>query len=51
MLNALTVIFRNKKAVVGLAIVLAYVAIALLAPVLTDHAPLQRVARPHPDAI
>lgn len=45
--SALTVVFRNKKAVVGLAIVLAYVAVALLAPVITDHAPLQRVARPH----
>lgn len=45
--GSLEVVFRNKKAVVGLAIVLAYVAIAVAAPVITEHAPMQRVARPH----
>ena len=47
MSGSLEVIFRNKKAVVGLAIVLAYVAIAVAAPWITEHAPMQRVARPH----
>lgn len=45
--GSLEVVFRNKKAVVGLAIVLAYVAIAVAAPLITEHAPMQRVARPH----
>lgn len=44
---AFDIVLRNKKAAIGLAIVLAYVAIAVLAPVITSHAPLQRVARPH----
>ncbi|CAN7212402.1 ABC transporter permease [Devosia sp. LjRoot16] len=47
MSGSLEVIFRNKKAVVGLAIVLAYVAIAIAAPWITEHAPMQRVGRPH----
>ena len=47
MSGSLEVIFRNKKAVVGLAIVLAYVAIAVAAPWITEHAPMQRVGRPH----
>jgi peptide/nickel transport system permease protein len=41
------VITRNRKALIGLVIVLLYVAVALLAPLLTDHQPLQRYARPH----
>jgi peptide/nickel transport system permease protein len=41
------VAFRNKKAVVGFAIVAAYVAIAVAAPWITEHAPMQRVGRPH----
>jgi peptide/nickel transport system permease protein len=45
--GSLDVVFRNKKAVVGLAIVLAYVAIAVAAPWITEHAPMQRVGRPH----
>ncbi|KQW79233.1 peptide ABC transporter permease [Devosia sp. Root413D1] len=47
MSGSFEVIFRNKKAVVGLAIVLAYVAIAVAAPWITEHAPMQRVGRPH----
>jgi peptide/nickel transport system permease protein len=47
MSGSLEVVFRNKKAVVGLAIVFAYVAIAVAAPWITEHAPMQRVGRPH----
>jgi len=47
MAGSLEVVFRNKKAVVGLAIVVAYVAIAVAAPWITEHAPMQRVGRPH----
>lgn len=47
MTGTLDVVFRNKKAVVGFAIVLAYVAIAVAAPWITEHAPMQRVGRPH----
>ncbi|ODT26729.1 MAG: peptide ABC transporter permease [Kaistia sp. SCN 65-12] len=47
MTGLLDVALRNKKAVVGLAIVLAYVAIAVAAPWITEHAPIQRVGRPH----
>lgn len=41
------IFLRNKKAAIGLAIVLIYVAIALAAPFITDHDPTQRVGRPH----
>jgi len=47
MRSLVTIVFRNKKAAIGLGIVLAYVLIALFAPLITAHAPLQRVARPH----
>jgi peptide/nickel transport system permease protein len=40
-------ILRNRKAVIGLAILLVYVAVALLAPVITGHDPIKRVGRPH----
>jgi peptide/nickel transport system permease protein len=43
----LTPILRNRKAMIGLAILLVYVAVALLAPVLTGHDPIKRVGRPH----
>ena len=38
---------RNKKASVGLSILLVYVMIALFANLITDHKPSKRVARPH----
>ncbi len=40
-------ILSNRKALIGLAIVFLYVAIAVLAPVLTGHDPIKRVGRPH----
>jgi peptide/nickel transport system permease protein len=47
MQRLLTPILRNRKAMIGLAILLVYVAVALLAPVLTGHDPIKRVGRPH----
>jgi peptide/nickel transport system permease protein len=47
MKQALLLILRNRKAAIGLAILLAYIAIAVLAPVITGHDPIKRVARPH----
>ncbi|AVA24747.1 MULTISPECIES: ABC transporter permease [unclassified Rhizobium] len=47
MQRTLLPILSNRKALIGLAIVLLYVAVALLAPVLTGHEPIKRVGRPH----
>jgi peptide/nickel transport system permease protein len=47
MQKALLPILRNRKALIGLAIVLLYVVVAILAPVLTGHDPIKRVGRPH----
>lgn len=47
MRNVLTIILRNRKATIGLAIVLFYVVIAIAAPLITTHDPNKRVARPH----
>jgi peptide/nickel transport system permease protein len=47
MQRLLTPILRNRKAMIGLAILLVYVAVALLAPVITGHDPIKRVGRPH----
>lgn len=47
MLETLKVFLRNKKAAVGLAIVLAYVLIAIFAPLLMEANPIARVGRPH----
>lgn len=47
MKQTLKLILRNRKAMIGLAIVLAYVAVALLAPFITGHDPIKRVGRPH----
>jgi peptide/nickel transport system permease protein len=47
MQRALLPILRNRKALIGLAIVLLYVVVAILAPVLTGHDPIKRVGRPH----
>ena len=38
---------HNKKAVVGIAILLIIVLIAIFAPFLTEYSPTQRVGRPH----
>jgi len=47
MFETLKVFLRNKKAAVGLAIVLFYVAVAILGPLFLDADPMQRVGRPH----
>jgi peptide/nickel transport system permease protein len=47
MQKALLPILRNRKALIGLAIVLLYVVVAILAPILTGHDPIKRVGRPH----
>jgi peptide/nickel transport system permease protein len=47
MQRLLTPILRNRKAMIGLAILLIYVVVALLAPVITGHDPIKRVGRPH----
>jgi peptide/nickel transport system permease protein len=38
---------RNKKALVGLTILAIIILVAVFAPLLTEHAPTQRVGRPH----
>ena len=45
--GAFSVLLRNPKAAIGLAIVVFYVVIALAAPLITSHDPNKRVARPH----
>lgn len=47
MQRLLVPILRNRKAVIGLTILLVYIAVALLAPVITGHDPIKRVGRPH----
>lgn len=47
MLKFFSIILRNKKAAGGMLIVLAYIGIALAAPLITSHDPLKRVTRPH----
>ncbi|GLQ15863.1 ABC transporter permease [Maritalea porphyrae] len=47
MLKFFSIILRNKKAAAGMLIVLAYIGIALAAPLITSHDPLKRVTRPH----
>lgn len=47
MVETLKVFLRNKKAAFGLAIVLFYVAVAVLGPLLLQADPMQRVGRPH----
>ncbi|SHF47454.1 peptide/nickel transport system permease protein [Devosia limi DSM 17137] len=47
MFETLKVFLRNKKAAVGLAIVLFYVAVAIFGPLLLQADPMQRVGRPH----
>lgn len=47
MLGTLQVFLRNRKALVGLVIVLLYVAVAVFGPMLLNLDPMQRVGRPH----
>lgn len=47
MVKTLAAFLRNRKAAIGLVIVLAYVLIAIFAPLMIGHDPLKRVARPH----
>jgi len=47
MAEILRAFLRNRKAAVGLAIVIFYVVVALAAPLITAHDPNKRVARPH----
>jgi peptide/nickel transport system permease protein len=47
MAEFLRAFLRNRKAAVGLAIVISYVVVALAAPLITAHDPNKRVARPH----
>jgi peptide/nickel transport system permease protein len=47
MAEFLRAFLRNRKAAVGLAIVIFYVVVALAAPLITAHGPNKRVARPH----
>ncbi|WMT86104.1 ABC transporter permease [Pelagibacterium sp. 26DY04] len=47
MLETLKVFLRNRKAAIGLAIVLLYVAVAIFGPMLLGVDPMDRVGRPH----
>jgi len=47
MAEFLRAFLRNRKAAVGLAIIILYVIVALAAPLITAHDPNKRVARPH----
>jgi peptide/nickel transport system permease protein len=47
MTEFLRAFLRNRKAAVGLAIVIFYVMVALAAPLITAHEPNKRVSRPH----
>ena len=47
MVETLKVFLRNKKAAIGLVIVLAYVAVAVFGPLLLGVDPMDRVGRPH----
>jgi peptide/nickel transport system permease protein len=47
MFTTLAAFLRNRKAAIGLIIVLIYVLVAVFAPLLIGHDPLKRVARPH----
>ncbi|TLP55922.1 ABC transporter permease [Parasedimentitalea maritima] len=47
MKNLLKTFLRNRKAAIGLSIVLIYVVIAIAAPLIAQYDPLGRVGRPH----
>ncbi|CUH70146.1 Dipeptide transport system permease protein DppC [Thalassovita autumnalis] len=47
MTSVLKTFLRNRKAAIGLAIVIAYVIVAIAAPLIAHYEPLARVGRPH----
>lgn len=47
MSSVLKTFLRNRKAAIGLAIVIAYVIVAIAAPLIVHYEPLARVGRPH----
>ena len=47
MTSVLKTFLRNRKAAIGLAIVMAYVIVAIAAPLIAHYEPLARVGRPH----
>jgi len=47
MTSVLKTFLRNRKAAIGLAIVIAYVVVAIAAPLIAQYEPLARVGRPH----
>lgn len=47
MFETLKVFLRNRKALIGLIIVLLYVAVAVFGPMILNLDPMQRVGRPH----
>lgn len=46
-MSLLTQLLRNKKAVVGVTILVVVILVAVFAPLLTEFSPTQRVGRPH----
>lgn len=46
-MKLLSQLAHNRKALIGLAIILAIILIAIFAPLLTEYAPTKRVGRPH----
>ena len=46
-MTLLTQLLRNKKALVGVAILVIVILVAIFAPLLTEYSPTQRVGRPH----
>ena len=46
-MTLLTQLLRNKKALVGVTILVIVILVAIFAPLLTEYSPTQRVGRPH----
>lgn len=46
-MNLLTQLLRNRKALIGVAILAVVILVAVFAPLLTEYLPTQRVGRPH----
>jgi peptide/nickel transport system permease protein len=46
-MNLLAQLFRNRKALIGVTILVLVILVAAFAPFLTEHLPTQRVGRPH----
>ena len=43
----LTQLLRNRKALIGVAILVLVILLAIFAPLLTEYSPTRRVGRPH----